>query len=200
MFSLQWQNLRKRDQKIPEHKQDRLTLCRSRPTGRDMGLKQDQDRDRNVSLGKNSHPQCQNITEPDGCEDPILVCRLSDSCSVWKVSICFELFDVTSLTLRKTWMGFASVIDFLLSLSIWTAVGLHFPNLFLGDNSPPKRLILLQILNVGTLEKICWRYLLNWRSLGFIPIVFYCPVPSSFTFGLIQLTYSLCSFETFAVY
>lgn len=54
-------------------------------------------RDRNASLGKNSHPQCQKRTEPDGQEDPILVCRLRDSCSVWKVSICFDLFDVTSL-------------------------------------------------------------------------------------------------------
>ena len=189
MLSLQWQNLRQRNQKIPEHITRQAEALpaevywqRQKCITRQKFTSPVPKKNRAWWTGR-SHP----CVQTQG-----LLLSLKSFHLFWPLWC--------DLTLRKNWRGFSSIIDFLLSLSIWTAVVLHFPNIFLRGTLPPKKLILLQILNVGTLEKICWRCLLNWSSLGFTPIVFHCPVPFSFTFGSIWLTYSLCSFETFAVY
>ena len=166
MFSLQWQNLRKRGQKMPEHVTGEAEAPRPRSAGRDMGVKQDKGRDRNVSQQKFTSP----VPEYNG------TCwKLGSHLCVqtrWLVKSEKFLFVLSSLTWPPSWKKLDGIL-----ISYWfpafpyclNCCGSSFSKSFFGYTSQEK-LILLQILNAGALEKIYWRCLLNWSSPGFTPL------------------------------
>lgn len=163
MFPLQWQNLRKRDQKMPDHVAREAETSMPRTAGRDR-VKQDRK------------------AEIEMCLSAFAVPEYNGPCCTWGSHLCLQtgwlvkseklLFISSSLRGLHSWKNLnGPLIGYWFSAFPWglNCCGSELSQSFLGIFSK-KSSFYYNCKMSALLEKICWKHSLNRSSLSFTPL------------------------------